>query len=212
MRFGYDVSRLALTIATPNRFAQQVSVETDLNNLFLVADFGYDNRDVSAAGYNSRGAYFRIGVDANLIRYDKNRNAITFGLRYGRSRFQHSLQTEISDVFGTRSISIEEKGLNSDWLEAGIGLKIRLSKHFQMGYTVVGRFMQNFRNSDELLPFHIPGFGRAFTEGREKIGFSVGFQYNLFWTIPFREKPIPIRKIKIPKQFNSLPDPQFNRR
>lgn len=202
VRFSYDVAALGVSAFSKERFVQEGRIETDFNHLFLVAEFGYEERNLPV-GYSSDGLYYRVGPDVNLLKYDKSRNVITFGLRYAGSTFSHRVQTEVNDVFGERSLSFEEKNITGQWFEAGFGLKIKIWKQLFMGYDVRLKFANSIKGNEDILPFAVPGFGRFFNDGREKVGLAVGFHYLIYWTIPFRDKPVPIKKPKKIKRFNS---------
>ena len=79
VRFSYDAAALGVSTFSNERFIQEGRVEMDFNHLFLVMEFGYEERNLPI-GYSSDGAYFRVGPDVNLIKYDKGRNAITLWL------------------------------------------------------------------------------------------------------------------------------------
>ncbi len=199
VRLGYDVARPIGSILSPNDFSQEISAEIDFHSLFLVAEGGFADLNKPGVGYESSGWYYRVGIDANLIPYDKLRNAILFSIRYAGSSFQQSLQTTFEDDFGIRNINISERNISSRWLEAGLGTKVRIRPNLYAGYSIRLRFGNGISGNEELLPAEIPGFGRPFNEGRNERGFSLGFHYGLYWKIPFWDKPVPIKKRKIPK-------------
>ena len=199
VRFGYDMARPVSSILSSNDFGQEISAEIDFHSLFLVAEGGFADLNKPDLGYEANGWYYRVGIDANLIPYDKMRNAIIFSLRYAGSNFQHSLQTSFDDEFGVRAIDVAEKNITSRWFEAGLGMKVRIRQNLYAGYSFRLRFANSIDGSENLLPADIPGFGRPFNEGRDERGFGIGFHYGIFWKIPFWDKPVPIKKRKIPK-------------
>lgn len=199
LRIGYDLARPSSSIFDPNDFSQEVSAEIDLHSFFLVSEIGFSTLNQPGPGYEADGFYYRVGFDANLIPYDKLRNVISFSFRYAGSAFNHSLSTVVPNDFGEDQVSISERGLSSWWLEGGLAMKVNVWKNLFIGYGFRLRFANNFNGADELLPAEIPGYGRVFNDGRDKRGSVVGFHYSLFWTIPFWDKPVPIKKVKRPK-------------
>ncbi len=199
LRIGYDVSRTVSSITSPRDFTQEVSAEIDFHSLFLVAEVGFASNEKPTPGYDAQGIYYRVGIDANLIPYDKLRSAILFSVRYAGANFQQSLATTINDSFGERAISVNEKNLRSSWLEAGLGMKVQVMQNLFIGYSFRLRFANRLNGHSQLLPAEVPGFGRTFNDGREKRGLGVGFHYGFFWRIPFWDKPVPVKKRKIPK-------------
>ena len=177
----------------------------DLKDYFLVSEFGFERANRPTPGYKSNGLYYKVGADVNLIKYDRTKNVITFGFRYASAHFQHELNAVITDDFETRRLEQKETGVTVRWLELGMGMKVRIWRQLFMGYDFRLKFANNVKENGLILPYEIPGFGRAFNDGREKRGVVVGFRYALYWTIKLREKPVPFRKFKPRKQLNSPP-------
>ncbi|MEM9324027.1 MAG: DUF6048 family protein [Bacteroidota bacterium] len=203
VRLGYDMAPAGQTIFSPNYFGQGLSAEIDFNTLFLVTEAGYMDRKYPASNYSSNGYFFRVGVDANMIKYDQSKNVITFGVRYAGATFQQQLMTEASDDFGQREIAVTQTGVQARWFEAGLGLKVRIWKELFAGYDFTLRFGANIDDEGEILPFFVPGYGQAYTQGSDPRGLVLGFKYSLYWTLRIRDKPVPIRKVKPPKVYDS---------
>ncbi len=203
IRVGYDLAKAGQSIFEPDFFGQSASAEVDFNMLFLATEFGYEERSFPASNYSSQGTFFRVGVDANMIRYDQSKNVITFNVRYGRSSYRQQMMINRDDEFGQRAIDVSESGLKAQWFEAGLGLKVRIWKELFAGYDFNLRFGGSFDDDGEILPFYIPGYGQAYTGGRDKRGLVLGFKYSIYWTFKLRDKPVPIRPIKPPKSYNS---------
>ncbi|MDW3196251.1 MAG: DUF6048 family protein [Cytophagales bacterium] len=205
VRIGYDISRPGISLFSPGRFSQEGSIEIDFKDLFLVSEFGYEESSQSTPGYSNSGFYYRVGVDANMIRYDQSKNVITFGLRYASANFQHEFNTTFTDDFGTRDINEKETGVTASWFEVLMGMKVRVWRQLFMGYGFRLKFANSVKEDGAILPFEMPGYGRVFNDGREKRGLVLGFHYAFYWTIKLRDKPVPVRKFKPRKQFNSPP-------
>ncbi len=205
VRIGYDISRPGISLFSSNLFYQEASIEVDFKDFFLVSEFGFEETNRPTPGYKSNGFYYRIGVDANMIKYDQSKNVISFGLRYAASQFQHEFNTTITDDFETRDINQQESGITASWFEVVMGMKVRIWRQLFMGYGFRLKFANSVKEDGLILPYEIPGFGRVFNDGREKRGVALGFHYALYWTIKLRDKPVPIRIFKPRKQFNSPP-------
>lgn len=210
VRIGYDISRPGVSLFS-NRFSQEFSAEIDFKDLFLVSEFGFEESSQSTPGYKNSGLYYRIGVDANMIRYDQSKNVITFGLRYAAAQFQHEFNTTVTDEFETRNINQKETGVTASWFEVLMGMKVRIWRELFMGYGFRLKFANSVKEDGLILPFEMPGYGRVFNDGREKRGLVLGFHYALYWTIRLRDKPVPIRIFKPKKRFNSPPAGNNNR-
>ena len=203
VRVGYDLARMGQSAFSSNFFGQGLSAEIDFNTLFLVGEVGFEDRSFPVSNYSTDGYFFRVGVDANMIKYDKSKSVITFGLRYAGSGFSQQLMTERTDEFGQREIRISESGLQARWFEAGLGMKVRVWKQLFAGYDFSLRFGSSIDDGGELLPFYIPGYGQVFTQGTSKRGLILGFKYSIYWTFQLRNKPVPIRPLKPPKVYDS---------
>ena len=211
VRLGYDFSRPGVSLFSSGLTYQEGSAEIDFKDFFLVSEFGFEEAKRPTPGYESRGAYYRVGVDVNLIKYDQARNVITFGVRYAASRFSHDLNTSVTDDFQTRNISQSESGVTARWFETVLGMKVRVWKQLFMGYGFRLKFANNVNEEGLILPYEMPGFGRLFNDGREKRGLALGFHYALYWNFKLRDKPVPVRKFKPRKQFDSPPANSGNR-
>lgn len=205
LRIGYDISRPGISLVSNDLFYQEASAEIDFKDFFLVSEFGYEETSRPTPGYSGSGFYYRLGVDANMIKYDQRKNVITFGLRYAAARFQHEINTTITDDFETRNINQKESGVTASWFEVVMGMKVRIWKQLFMGYGFRLKFANTVKEDGLILPYDMPGFGRLFNDGREKRGVALGFHYALYWTIKLRDKPVPFRIFKPGKQFNSPP-------
>jgi len=129
--------------------------------------------------YISNGQFLRIGPAINLLKNATDGLEMTFGLRYAQSTFDNSLRYDTQDVFGS-VISIEENNQNTRWMELTTGLSAKIGKRITMGYTVRYKIQRKPLNSDQLLPYDIPGFGRRDDSN------EVGFNYYIGWLIPLK--------------------------
>lgn len=187
IRVGYDLSRVAMTAFTAYNQSQKAWLEIDTHNLFLVGEYGFDKYTRSKEyEYSNEGSYWKLGIDANLIRYDLKRNVLSMGFRYCQSTYSDELTfVRNSDFFGDTEKTVENTSLKSQWLEYVVGLKIRMWKELFLGYSFHLKFAKHVDGEGILFPYDIPGYGLA--ERRTEFA----FHYHVYWTIPFRDKLIP---------------------
>ncbi|MBV6643968.1 MAG: hypothetical protein KI790_00880 [Cyclobacteriaceae bacterium] len=192
IRIGYDVSRLGTTLFT-DRFRQEGVLEFDTDRYFINAEIGYERNEWGDSfDYTSKGTYYRFGVDANLIRFDKSRHVISMGFKYAFSRYSDELRSTIDNVIlGEQQVTVGNSDVRASWFEIVTNLKARLSKNLYIGYVLRIKTFQSIKGFEDLKPYDIPGFGKA------RKSTTVGFNYHIFWTIPFREKFIPTKPRRV---------------
>lgn len=197
IRLGTDLISIIKSRVTQNFTGWEVNADVDFYRYFLAVDYGsWSRHDVIKAdslfigqgvagkgNYENDGHYFRVGADINFLLKDPDRNMFFIGFRYGRSFFSESLSYSIQDNFyGKIDKSISASGLRGHWAEITTGIRIKVFPGFWMGYTGRLKLLPGVSTtSGELQPFDIPGYGLA----AKKIYW--GFNYQLFWRIPFRK-------------------------
>lgn len=138
--------------------------------------------------YTSKGDYYKIGVDVNLLRdkkadtYDARGDIIFFGLKYAFSIIDDEVSFSTPENFWeTSAINQRNENLMVSWVEMNAGVKVAIFKHVFLGYTLRYRFAQNSAGRSSLVPYRVPGFG----SGEDESNF--GFDYHIFYQIPFRK-------------------------
>lgn len=190
IRFGGDVAALTSTLLDNNRSIGEAMAEMDLGNWFIVGEIGRESitRGESFT-YTSTGNYWRLGADVNLIPSSLSRHVMSIGFRYGRSTYDESL----SDF--SNGINVINPTLNAGWIELTGGLRARVWKQLYLGYQLRLRGFKRISDEDTVLQtFDIPGFGRNKRTGTSVRTNAFGFNYYVYWTIPFRDKKVPPKK------------------
>ncbi|MFT4738256.1 MAG: hypothetical protein ACJAZM_002844 [Cyclobacteriaceae bacterium] len=191
IRIGYDLANQANSLVNPDRSGFQGIAEVDFDRFFVVGSFGQATiRRGENYNYQSQGSFWRVGIDKNLTTALTDRSVYSFGFRYARSRFDESI-----DMLDGSSV-VSNSALTASWVEITTGLRVRVWKELFMGYQIRLRTLK--RLSDELGPlqtYDIPGFGQNKSSGNTVRNAAVGFNYYVYWTIPFRDKtPLPKSK------------------
>lgn len=166
-----------------NRF--MVSVEYGHADLRRSSEPGVPEEDIFR--YNSRGNYYKLGVDANVL-LDKQNNSysafgdvIFFGLKYAFSVIDDEVQFQTNDnIWENSTISQRNENLGVRWLEMNAGVKVEVFRNVFVGYILRYRFARRYLDRSSLVPYRVPGFG----SGEDEANF--GFDYYLYYRIPFK--------------------------
>ncbi len=142
------------------------------NRYFLVADIGYATTALikqsrsefgkrqNGFQYDVQGAYFRVGLDYNVMRRYFNNEVLFVGVRYGQSFFNHDLRynllpDSVWNVNLPNTITpigkMEQSGLTANWVELTGGLKVNIWKNIFVGYTVRFMFLGNISGGDKII-------------------------------------------------------------
>jgi hypothetical protein len=197
IRFGVNTSGLFQTAVLSDRDLLEGMFEIDFHKYFLTVEGGIDR--ISRSGsfdYSSQGTFFRVGIEQNLIPYSINRNVITVGLRYAYTSFSDEITFSSRNVFQEGNIQFRNEALTASWLETGIGLRGRIWKNLYMGYQLRVKLFKRVQGEGVLETFDVPGFGKNKRNGEDIRTSTVGFDYFIYWTIPFRDKIIGQKPIK----------------
>lgn len=192
IRVGTDLISIIKSATTHNFTGWEVNTDVDFYRYYFALDYGnWSRRDSitytptsnGKGYYENHGHYFRAGVDINFLLKDPDRNMFFIGFRYGHSNFEEKLTTAYEDPnYGLISQTISGTGLRGHWVEITTGLRVKIFPGFWMGYTARLKIAPGVSGGQDLLkPFDIPGYGLA-----EKTTYW-GFNYQLFWRIPFRK-------------------------
>lgn len=193
VRVGADVYGLARTAFQNGYNRQEFQTDIDFYKYFLVVDAGREQIDHSGEGYthDSRGSYYRIGIDVNFTPYNANRDIVFFGLRYAQATFSETLSFGYAvPYWGGSGIVSTNDGIRSQWMEGVMGIKVRIWQQLYMGYTIRAKVFNSITGAGSLVPYEVPGYGKVGTGG------SFGFGYHVYYRLAFRNKAIPIKPDK----------------
>lgn len=190
LRFGTDL--LALILTNSDRFdGWEVNGDADFGRFYLAGDYGYAARDEKLAtggDYHVNGNYWRVGLDVNLLKKDPDRNMLFFGLRYARASYNEVVNyTSTDSYFGPLQYQVSNPAASGSWGELVAGLRVKVWKEFWMGFTSRMKIALAVRGTGDMYSYYVPGFG-VIGEG-----ITWGFNYQVFWRIPFerKKKPVP---------------------
>lgn len=185
LRFGFDISRIAMPFLEKGRVEYDGSVDLRINkDLYPVIEVGWGDFETEEMNfsYRSTGYFLRAGIDKNYLKKDNlNEMGIFFaGFRYGVSFFKHEApDLKISDPYwGDFSGAIPVKSLNAHWLEFTTGIRAKIFNNIYLGWSLRGRLLL-FKSDDiNMSPNYIPGYGKV--DG----GNNLGFRYSVFYKLP----------------------------
>jgi Domain of unknown function (DUF6048) len=190
LRLGTDVISIIKSRSGNSFSGWEANADVDFSRYYLAVDYGFWSRQVilTNGDYSNNGNYYRVGVDINFLLKDPDRNMFFIGFRYGHSAFNETVNYDYpAPFFGTIPKTISTTGLHGHWGEITTGLRVKIWTGFWMGYTARMKFAPGAKGGGALAPYDMPGYGLV-----DKAPYW-GFNYQLFWRIPFRKAP-PVPK------------------
>lgn len=183
IRVGTDMLSIGRSLYGNSFNGWEINADVDIHRYFLTVDYGTWSRDLQSANeiYSNDGTYYRIGLDANMLKNDPDKNVFFLGLRYGRSRYSESLLFQVNDpVWGEIQQRYTNAGATARWMELVGGIKVKIWKIVWMGYTA--RFKFSLKTSDNplMLSHDVPGFGLTDSPS------YWGFNYQILVRLPVR--------------------------
>lgn len=194
IRFGIDVVSIVKSNTDKTFDGWELNADVDFYRYYFTVDYGHWARDyMSSDGYYSNdGNYWRVGIDANFLKKDPDRNMFFFGFRYGRSTFSERLTVKTTDpVWGVIDTYHTNSNVPAGWFELTTGLRVKIWRFIWLGYTARLKFALSTGNTPDMLPHDVPGYGRA-----DKDSYW-GFNYQILFRLPIRKAPpvlIPPKK------------------
>ena len=186
LRIGGNIFRLAQSAVDKNRTRWDVTSDIDFHKYMLEVSYGRASNMIQndSLNYSNSGSYLRIGGDINFMKDKKEANALVIGLKYVSGTYNETLEFEDEDaLFGNTTQQLANNGLRSSWMEANGGMKVRLWEQLYVGFYFRYRFGRVVKGDREFGTYEIPGYGLE--ENRNKMGFD----YYIFWRIPFKKSP-----------------------
>jgi hypothetical protein len=186
IRFGVDVMALVNSRVKEEFNGWEFTADTEFHRYLLVADFGYSEEQFTAdvESYSNDGHYWRLGIDANFLTRDPEKNVFFLGLHYGRASYNERMlivpTQEEQETWGSEPRLYSNDGMKAGWLELNGGLKVKIWQGIQLGYTCRFKFSLSQDKSREMLSHSVPGYGSTDRET------AWGFNYYVFYRIPFR--------------------------
>ncbi|HRI79103.1 MAG TPA: DUF6048 family protein [Cyclobacteriaceae bacterium] len=183
LRIGTDVLSLIKAATSRDYRGWEMNADVDVYKYYLAVDYGSWGKTFSSTErqYENSGNYFRVGFDVNLLKKDPDHNMIFLGARYASSTFWERLHTSITDpIYGSiNDVTYYNPNVSAHWVEAVTGIRIKIWNGLWLGYTARLKFGLSTSNSPEMVPAEVPGYG--YNNGQ-----TWGFNYQVFWRIPFK--------------------------
>lgn len=186
---GVEIAGLGSYLLGSDILSSEIAIQANLKNRFMpILEVGYGKADAINEGndlhYKTSSPYFRIGMDYNIF-YKKTHlpGYLYAGLRYGMSSFSYDVSgPDMTDpnYGGEISHSYAYSGLKSkaSWMEAVLGLKVKIYKGFCMGWSLRYKKRIKVDGHENSIPWYVPGFGK-------NSGSSFNLMYNLIYNLPF---------------------------
>ena len=198
---GVDIYGIGSKLLGGDFMSSEVNVGVNLKNRFIPTfEFGMGGTDTwsdTGLHYKSKTApYFRIGLDYNTMSKKKEKNSFLYvGLRYAFSNFKYDVgsmsisdptwgdqvdnPSMTDDIWGG-SIPFNHPGLKGSmqWVEVLLGVKVKIYKNFNMGWTVRMKYKTASSVSEFGNPWYVPGYGKFKSS-------NIGLTYSLIYKLPF---------------------------
>lgn len=194
VRIGYDLGGMANTLLSDQLDYHDFIIDTDINKFLFNVEYGNATFQANNLyiNYKSTGNYFRLGLDYNFMYDSKDFNALFFGFRYATSTFDEEVQypsqnaIQMDTRWPVDTFNIGNNGVNAGWVEANLGLRVRVWNNFYMGMTVRYKIKPWVNKSSDgtLVPFYVPGFGKDLNSDRWNLAYFIAYR------IPFRKKKV----------------------
>lgn len=163
-----------------NEADYQASVQANLKGIFLpVVELGYGTADKyydeSLTTFKSNGMFGRIGCDYNILKKKLDDYKFTVGLRYGLSRFNYET-TMPTDTIPNPEFATLKESCTVHWAELVLGVKVRVSGPFFMGWSV--RYRRRLGCSEYVNPpIYAPGYGNASNTTNFMATYTIGLMF-----------------------------------
>ena len=187
IRLGTDLVALGVNVFGNNRERYEFQADIDFHRIYVVGSFGINEYQTSGEGFNytNSGNYYRVGLEADFLKFDPDHNTLTFGLRYARANYSENLTTDlISPIYGPYQENLTNNAVSAGWFEMTAGLRVMVLKNLYMGYTFRIQLNRSIFDATNFRSYDIPGFGRGEFNNRWT------FNYFLAYRIAWREKQV----------------------
>ncbi len=168
-------------------FNTELQLQCNLKNRFLpTLEVGYgktdSTNDDNDMHYKTSAPYFRIGMDYNVFHKKPYLPGyLAVGLRYALSSFKYDVGgPDMEDPHYGGSVPFRYEGIksNASWIEAVVGVKVRIYKAFHMGWSLRYKMRLSVGATENAVPWYVPGFGK-------NSGTAFNLNYHLMYNLPF---------------------------
>ncbi|UZR95871.1 DUF6048 family protein [Chondrinema litorale] len=189
IRVGTELLHLINTAVSNNVKGFELNGDIGFNNrYFAVVDFGNEkyirSNEVDEYEYQNNGSYVRAGFDYNMLYQKTASEALTFGLRYGTSSFNHKFTyVEEDDFWGaSQQYTVEDSKLSASWVELVVAFKVELFKNIYLSPNLRLKFLAGKSDTQYVNIAEIPGYGNTKSNTR------VNINYTLLYKLPVKKK------------------------
>lgn len=186
IRAALELSGPAVYISNKSILNTEAYLGIDLNEKKTVlfgggyTDYSYSQYNYS---YNSKGIFFRGGLDFNLMSVQKAAGKYWggIGFQYGISRFSSEIPFYKNDNYwGTVASSVGKRTSWGHFIEAAPTVKAEIFRNVSIGWKISLRMLLYSGSDKDYRPLYIPGFGNA---GKR---ISTGASYYITFNIPYK--------------------------
>ena len=185
VRLGIDISKPITSFF--NHEKKEIEFSGDYHfrsRFFLSAELGFQLADINKTGYysyHSTGEYLRAGFDYSIFRLEKKNDAniVYIGLRLAGANVQYQpsgIQIP-SSYFGNTTALLPPASGREFWLEFVAGIKVDISKHLGMGWTLRLASSLNDLTKRDTYPIYIPGFGDSNSSQNFTYNYSIFYSF-----------------------------------
>lgn len=137
---------------------------------FPVLELGYGKADhteeTTRLSYKTSAPFFRLGADFNVLKNKHDIYRLFVGVRYGFTSFKYDLSHPgVEDPVWGGTTPYEASGMKCSchWLEAGLGVDVKLVGPLHLGWSV--RYKQRLSANEGPLgkSWYVPGYGTSGT-------------------------------------------------
>lgn len=207
LRVGADLSKPLRTFLDDNYSGFELVGDYRISKrLYAAAELGTEEKTTAEDLYSftTNGSYIKLGIDYNTYNnWFGMQNLVTIGFRYGLSSFTQTLNSytiyNTNQFFnegntpGTNTELLGEySGLNAQWAEGVIGVKVELFSNLYLGATIRINFLISDKAPEAFSNLWIPGFNRVNNDS----SVGVGYNYTLSYLIPIYRKAKGVKELK----------------
>ncbi|MCK5637264.1 MAG: hypothetical protein KAH67_01055 [Flavobacteriaceae bacterium] len=192
LRVGIDIFQPIYSLFDEDKNGLEIVADYRVSKRFFIAtEFGYSEATTQEDFYNfyTNGQFIKVGADFNAYKnWIGMENVIVVGLRYGFSTFDQTVNEYAinADPFlppQTISTPTTYDGLNAQWIELVLGIKVEVIHNIFLGFSFRGNQMISSKDPDNFKNLYVPGFNRVYLNDN---GFS--FNYTISYLIPLYRK------------------------
>lgn len=205
LRVGIDLSKPIRSLVEEDYRGLELIADFRIShNVYIAGELGNEEKTRQEDNYNftTSGSYLKVGLDWNT--YDNwygMENIINLGFRVGVSSFSQTLNeyqiyntnqywNEVQSGITGEDMLGEYSGLNAQWAEIVLGMKVELFKNVFMGVSARLNYLINDSAAGNFPNLFVPGFNKV-TDGSQ---FGVGYNYSISYLIPIFKGSKPQKK------------------